>query len=441
MKLWLAVRIMPPPVYPAPFSCRHLPAVANGSSGYEVFMTNSPAPVPVLRLNQKEERRLKSGHLWVYSNEVDINKTPLRGLENGSQVVVETANGKALGTAIVSPEQLICARLISRDSTRFLDGSLIVHRLKVAQSTRELWYSNGCYRWVFGDSDGLPGLVIDRFGDVVVIQISSVAMENLRQAIVDAVNKVASPRCIVLKNDGKLREVEGLPEYVEVVQGELEDNCAALIENDTRFMAPVISGQKTGWFYDHRENRAVLNRLVKGKRVLDVFSYVGGWGVQAANHGASEVHCVDASAQALDWVEQNARLNGVEDKVHTWEGDAFEVLRQMKESGERFDVVVVDPPAFIPRRKDIKAGEQAYYRLNQMAMRLLSRDGLLVSASCSMHLGDSKLPDMIRSMGRELDRDVLIQHVGSQGADHPVIPAIPETRYLKAIFTRVLPTR
>ena len=396
---------------------------------------------PTLRLNPKAERRLKGGHLWVYSNEVDVAVTPLKGLVAGTEVVVEAAGGKALGVAVVSPEQLICARLFSRDAGAVLDQSLIVHRLQVAQSGRELWYPHQCYRWVYGDSDGLPGLVIDRFGGVVVIQISSVAMEERRQAIIDAVNKVAKPHCIVLKNDGKLRAVEGLPEYVEVVQGALEDDCAPLVENDTRFMAPVIHGQKTGWFYDHRENRAQLNRLVKGKRVLDVFSYVGGWGVQAANHGAAEVHCVDASAQALDWVEQNAALNGVAEKVQCWEGDAFAALRQLKDNGERFDVVVMDPPALIPKRKDIKAGEQAYHRLNSLAMRLLSKDGLLVAASCSMHLADDRLPDMLRIMGRELDREVLIQHVGSQGADHPVIPAIPETRYLKAVFARVLPTR
>src|SRR5690606_12319846 len=147
------------------------------------------------------------------------------------------------------------------------------------------------------------------------------------------------------------------------------------------------------------------------------------------------------SAQALDWVEQNAALNGVAENVQCWEGDAFAALRQLKDNGERFDVVVMDPPALIPKRKDIKAGEQAYHRLNSLAMRLLSKDGLLVAASCSMHLGEERLPDMLRIMGRELDRDVLIQHIGSQGADHPVVPAIPETRYLKAVFARVLPTR
>ena len=397
--------------------------------------------LPVLRLKAKTERRLKGGHLWVYSNEVDTQATPLKNLPSGAEVVVESAAGKALGVAVVSPEQLICARLISRNPQQRLDASLIVHRLQVAQSGRELWYPQQCYRWVYGDSDGLPGLVIDRFGDVVVVQISSVAMEQRRQDIIDALNKVARPQCIVLKNDGKLRAVEGLPEYVEVVQGVLQDDCAPLVENDTRFMAPVIHGQKTGWFYDHRENRAQLNRLVKGKRVLDVFSYIGGWGVQAAHHGAAEVHCVDASAQALDWVEQNAALNGVAEKIHCWEGDAFAALKQLRDQGERFDIVVVDPPAFIPRRKDIRAGEEAYKRINQIAMRLLNKDGLIVSGSCSMHLADDRLPDILRVLGRELDRDVLIQHVGSQGADHPVLPAIPETRYLKAVFARVLPTR
>lgn len=397
--------------------------------------------LPVLRLKAKAERRLKGGHLWVYSNEVDTAQTPLKSVSAGSEVIIETSAGKALGVAVASPEQLICARLFSRDASARLDGSQIVHRLKIALSSRELWYPHGCYRWVYGDSDGLPGLVIDRFGDVVVVQISSVAMELRRQDIADAINKVVKPECIVFKNDGKLRAVEGLPEYVEVIQGELEDDCAPLVENDTRFMAPVIHGQKTGWFYDHRENRAQLNRLVKGKRVLDVFSYIGGWGVQAANHGAAEVHCVDASGQALDWVEQNAALNGVEEKMHCWEGDAFTALKQLRDNGERFDVVVVDPPAFIPRRKDIKAGEQAYKRINQIAMRLLSKDGLIVSGSCSMHLAEDRLPDMLRVMGRELDREVMIQHVGSQGADHPVLPAIAETRYLKAVFARVLPTR
>merc|ERR1711879_528901 len=218
----------------------------------------------------------------------------------GGLTIVESAGGKILGTAILSPEQLICARLISRQPDQFLDVSLIVHRLKVALSSRNLWYPHDCYRWIYGDSDGLPGLVVDRFADVLVVQISNTAMELRKNDIIDALLKVAKPKVIVLKNNGKLRQMEGLSEYVEIVHGTLEDGCAPMVENDTRFMAPVIEGQKTGWFYDHRDNRARLNQLVAGKRVLDVFSYIGGWGIQAATHGASEVHCIDASAQALD---------------------------------------------------------------------------------------------------------------------------------------------
>lgn len=395
----------------------------------------------LLTLRPKSERRLRGGHLWVYSNEIDTEKTPLKGLSANAQAIIQTASGKALGVALISPEQLICARLFSRDARAIMDKSLMVHRLNIAQSLREAWYPNHCYRWVYGDSDGLPGVVIDRFGDVVVVQISSAAMEARKQDLLDAIEHVAKPTHIVFKNDGKQRAIERLPSYVEQVRGTLTDGCAPLIENDTHLLAPVLEGQKTGWFYDHRDNRAQLNKLVGNKRVLDVFSYVGGWGVQAAKHGASDVMCVDASAPALEWVHQNAALNQVGERVSTLEGDAFEAMRQLKAEGESFDVVIMDPPALIPRKKDIKAGLQAYHRLNKLALRLLNKDGLLVSASCSMHLSEDALQDHLRVLARELDRDLGIVYRGGQGADHPVLPAINETRYIKALFARALPTR
>lgn len=395
----------------------------------------------LLTLRPKSERRLRGGHLWVYSNEIDTEKTPLKGLSADTQAIIQTASGKALGVALISPEQLICARLFSRDARAIMDKSLMVHRLNIAQSLRDAWYPNHCYRWVYGDSDGLPGVVIDRFGDVVVVQISSAAMEARKQDLLDAIEHVAKPKHIVFKNDGKQRAIERLPSYVEQVRGTLTDGCAPLIENDTHLLAPVLEGQKTGWFYDHRDNRAQLNKLVGNKRVLDVFSYVGGWGVQAAKHGASEVMCVDASAPVLEWVHQNAALNDVGERVSTLEGDAFEAMRQLKAEGESFDVVIMDPPALIPRKKDIKAGLQAYHRLNKLALRLLNKDGLLVSASCSMHLSEDALQDHLRVLARELDRDLGIVYRGGQGADHPVLPAINETRYIKALFARALPTR
>lgn len=394
--------------------------------------------LPRLRLKAQEERRLREGHVWIYSNEVDIAATPLKAFEPGQQAVVEDSKGKALGIAIVNPNTLICARLVNRDVEHPLSTSLFVHRLQIALSLREAWYPEPYYRLVYGDSDGLPGLVVDRFGDYLVVQISTAGIEREKAGLIDALVKVLKPQGILFKNDGKMRQVEGLDSYVEVVYGEVPDRVT-LRENGVTFEALVRDGQKTGWFYDHRESRGRLKGLVTGKRVLDVFSYIGGWGVQAAVFGASEVHCIDGSEKALDQVMRNAALNGVEDKVQTLQGDAFEALTALKQEGQRFDVIVLDPPAFITRRKDHKAGLLAYRRANELAMRLLSRDGLLVTASCSMHLAREELVDIVRASSRHLDRQAQILHHGHQGADHPILPAIPETEYLKAVFARVLP--
>lgn len=392
-----------------------------------------------LKLNKGADKRIKQGHQWIYSNEINVKETPLKGLPAGEQVQIVSTSDKPLGTALVSPSALICARLISRDPSQYLTQSLLVHRLKIALSLRDKVFDKPFYRAVYGDSDALPGLVIDRFGDVFVVQISNAGMERLKEELVHALNKVAKPTHILFKNDGKLREVEGLDSYVEFAQGEPIDE-AEMEENGVKFLAPIVKGQKTGWFYDHRMGRARLAPYVKGKRVLDLYSYVGGWGVQAAAFGAESVTCVDSSALALDYVEKNAALNGVAERMTCLEGDVFEACRQLKAEGERFDVVIADPPAFIPRRKDQKAGEQAYQRLNQLAMRLLSKDGLLVSGSCSMHLASDTLLDVIRRTGRTLEKNTqLIERLG-QGPDHPILPAIPETDYLKAMFIRVLPT-
>ncbi len=404
------------------------------NQGVRAVMTQS-----MLKLKKGADKRLKQGHVWVYSNEVDIAATPLKSMAVGAQVLVQSASGKTLGTAMVSPNALICARLISRQDGQWLDKSLFVHRFKIAQSLRERCFDDQCYRLIFGDSDFLPGLVIDRFVDVFVVQISSAGMETLKADIVDALEQVFKPGTILFKNTGKMRQAEGLDSYNEFAKGKAEE--AILLENGVRFTAPVLEGQKTGWFYDHRMNRARLKPYVKDKRVLDLFSYVGGWGVQAAAFGAESVLCVDSSSLALDYVEKNAEQNEVADRVGTISGDVFDVCKQLKLENERFDVVIADPPAFIPRRKDVRAGVEAYQRLNQLAMRLLSKDGLLISASCSMHLEHSTHVDIVRKTARNLDRQVQIIEQGGQGPDHPVLPAVPETSYLKAIFARVLPTQ
>ena len=231
----------------------------------------------------------------------------------------------------------------------------------------------------------------------------------------------------ILKREGVDTAFGVVPEWV------------ALEENGVKFEAPVIEGQKTGWFFDHRMNRARLAPYVKGKRVLDLFSYIGGWGVQAAAFGATEVMCVDASGFALDGVERNAALNGLSEQVACIEGDVFAALKELKSAEERFDVVIADPPAFIKRKKDLKNGEAAYRRLNEAAMRLLNKDGILVSASCSMHLPEDDLQNILLTSARHLDRNIQLLERGAQGPDHPVHPAIVETRYIKSLTCRLLP--
>jgi len=398
-------------------------------------VTEALAP---LRLKKNEERRIRAGHVWVYSNEVDNGETPLKAFTPGQAVQIQAHNGKSLGNGYVNPASLICARLVSRDPAYVLDRSLIVHRLKVALSLRERLFDRPFYRLVYGESDQLPGLVIDRYGDVCVVQLTTAGMEAVREQVLEALDKVIHPKGVVLRGDSSIRKFEGLDSYSETL-GEVPE-YVTVEEAGLGFEVSLQQGQKTGWFYDQRMNRIRLRAYSKEQRVLDVFSYVGGWGLQAAAGGASEVFCVDASEQALDRVHASAEANGFGDTVASIQGDAFEVLAQLRADQERFDVVVLDPPAFIKRRKDSKAGEQAYHRINQLGMQVLKKDGILVSASCSHHLSEEQFQKVLLQSSRHLDRSLQILERGHQAPDHPLHPAIPETAYLKAMFCRVLPS-
>ncbi|MFL0797569.1 MAG: class I SAM-dependent rRNA methyltransferase [Cellvibrionaceae bacterium] len=391
--------------------------------------------LPVLYLKKNADRRLRRGHLWIYSNEVDTSRSPLVQFALGEQVLIASSAGKTLGVAFINPNNLICGRLVSR-TERPLNRKGLVKRLQSALSLRDALYSDNSYRLVFGDSDNLPGLVVDRFGDHCVVQIGSAGMESMKDDLMSALDEVLSPKGVLLKNNGTVRKLEDLPEYVEEGLGEVPE-FVPLVENGVSLEAPVWQGQKTGWFYDHRDNRQQLLSLVKGKRVLDVFSYAGAWSVQCLAAGASEVHAVDASGAALDWAQRNAEINHAGERLHTWGGNAADVLKAMLAEGERFDVVILDPPAFIKRRKDKKQGEKAYYQINQLGMRLVEQGGFLVSASCSMHLPKEDLREIVRSAARHVDREAQIIHSGGQGADHPILPAIPETDYLKSELVRV----
>ncbi|MBX3697786.1 MAG: class I SAM-dependent rRNA methyltransferase [Dokdonella sp.] len=395
--------------------------------------------LPALYLKRGEDTRLRAGHLWVFSNEVDVARSPLGGFEPGQACVIVDSRDKPIGVGYVNPNSLICARLVSRGIEHALDRSLLVHRLKVALALRERLYDEPWYRLVFGESDGLPGLTIDRFGDVLVAQTTTAGMERLKDAITEAALKVLKPRQLWWKNDASIRSMENLPEYADLGHGAAVDAPLIVREAGLEFECDPVGGQKTGWFYDQRGNRDHLRALVKGKRVLDMFSYLGGWGIRAAAFGASEVVCVDASQPAVDAIGRNARRNGFGDTVSAVRADAFDYLKALREQRERFDVVILDPPAFVKRKKDLAEGRVAYRRLNELGMQVLERDGILITCSCSYHMPRAALLDGVQQAARHLDRQAQLLVDLQQGPDHPVHPAIAETDYLKGFILRVLP--
>jgi len=390
-----------------------------------------------LYLKRREERRVRAGHPWVFSNEVDVERSPLGAFEPGELADLRTAGDRWLGLAYVNPRSLICARVMCRARDQELDRALLVGRLRQALSLRERLFDRPWYRLVFGEGDALPGLVADRYDDVVVLQLATAGMEARLDQVVAAVDEVLSPRTVVLRNDVHARSLEGLERYVRVAAGGSPDPVT-VEEEGARFEVSTCEGQKTGWFFDHRANRDRFARYASGLRVLDVFSYVGAFGVRAARAGAASVLCVDGSESALERVVANAALNESAERVTTLRGDAFEVLRDLHAGGERFDAVALDPPAFVRRKRDLEAGLEAYRRLNRLALALLTPGGVLMSASCSSHLSRDRFADTLRRAAARSGVDVQIVEEGHQAPDHPVHPAIPETSYLKAFFLRRL---
>ena len=391
--------------------------------------------LPSLILKKHAHRRLRAGHLWVFSNEVDTARTKLTAFAPGVAVEIREHGGGFLGRGDVNPNSLICARILSRDEHHPPDRAWLVQRLNLALALRARLYPRPFYRLAFGESDGLPGLVVDRYGEVLVAQITTAGMERMKDDIVAALVTALKPAGILWRNDVSIRELEGLSLYADTAYGTVPERII-VEEHGRKFEVALAGGQKTGWFFDQHDNRGRLARYVPGRRVLDVFSYVGAWGIQALAWGAREALCMDSSAGALALAEHNAALNGVHVGVH--KADAFDGLRALHAAGEKFDVVILDPPAFVKRKKDLAAGRDAYRRLNQLGMQLLAHDGLLISCSCSHHLPADELLAAIQSAARHVNREAQLLERGAQAADHPVHPAIPETAYLKAFFVRVL---
>ncbi len=388
--------------------------------------------MPKLRLARGEERRLKAGHLWIYRNEV----ADLDAIEPGALVHVQDHRGHVLGTAYANPESKIVARMMSRKALSALKPAWWRDRLGQALKWREWHFDSPHYRWVHGEGDKLPGLVIDRFGDDIVIQSHTAGIDAQMDAIVEAVRQLVGPRTIYLNNRAASRRHEGLTSEARVVYGEGDGKVAAR-ENGALLHCDALHGQKTGFFYDQRPNRVWVGRLCAGKQVLDLFSYVGAFAVQALAAGADSVTSVDASKQALDWAERNVAACQGRNRWHRVRSDVMPFLRDMQREGGRFEVVVCDPPAFVKSRDKRRSGLIGYQRLAAGCAPLVASGGLLCAASCSGLVGMEEFRKATLAGIRQAGRAAQVVYTGGAGADHPWLPTMPETRYLKFIAFRL----
>jgi 23S rRNA (cytosine1962-C5)-methyltransferase len=385
--------------------------------------------LPSVLLRAGEDRRVRAGHPWVFSNEI-LMDAETKALPPGSLVILRAPGGEALGLATFNPHSLIAARVLSSNPEASIDALFLGRRLAQAAALRDRLVGVPYYRLIHAEADGLPGVIVDRFGDALVVQVNTAGMELLTPVLLEALEAELSPKTIVLKNDSPVRPLEGLKRGTTVVKGDVAQPIE-LSENDARFVADLSGGQKTGWFYDQRDNRRFMAGLAKDASVLDVYSYSGGFGVLAAARGARSVICVDRSQPALDAAKASASLNGVDSKVSFEKGEAFEALEKL--AGKSFDIVICDPPAFVKSRKDIKIGAQGYRKLVRLAAPLVAKGGFFFAASCS-HLVDPPLfAEQMRRGLRDAGRTGRILRSSGAALDHPVHPGLPETAYLKAL--------
>jgi len=390
-----------------------------------------------LVLKKREDKRLRAGHLWIFSNEIDTKKTPLKDFDPGQCVNVYSDNNKYIATAYINPNTLITARVYSHKIDTGLDQAWFENQFSTCLSLREKIYQEPYYRFCFSEGDYVPGLIIDRYDKTWVLQINTAGMALKQNLIIDALKSIADVQQIILRNDSAARKLELLEMETSIIP-EKPIEPIVIKENNSSYLIDPIKGQKTGWFYDQRVNRSNMFKWVRDKTVLDVFSYTGSWSISAANAGAKSVIAIDASESALSFVNENAEINKVQDKIKTLCADAFNALQKLVDEKQQYDVIFVDPPAFIKRKKDLKQGQQAYLRINKLAMKLVKPGGILISSSCSYHMKQAELQNTLLMASRQLNRRLQLIEIGQQGPDHPIHPAITETAYLKCITCRVM---
>ncbi len=383
---------------------------------------------PTITIKPREGRKARLGSPWIFSNEI-VMDAAAKALPPGALVHVKHDDGQDAGTGYFNSKSLIAVRLLARENGAAIDATFFGGRIKRALALRDMIYAKPFYRLVHAEGDGLPGLTIDRFGDVVVVQITTAGMEALLTPLKMALETVLAPTSIILRNDTSARALEGLESYVRAEKGEM--GRIAVEENGARYFADLGQGQKTGWYYDQRDNRAFIAGLAKGKSVLDAYSYTGGFGILAAKIGASETVCLDSSAPALTLAEESAAANKV--SLSAVKADVFEELERLAAQKEVFDIVVADPPPFVKSKKDLEPGAKAYRKLARLAAAVTKPGGTLLLASCSHNIPTDRFAaECAAGIMRGGRKASLIRSAGAS-PDHPVHPMLPESAYLKSL--------
>ncbi len=377
-----------------------------------------------IRLKKKEERRVLRGHPWVFSNE--IQEIPA-DLSPGEIVDVLDFSGRFVGRGAINPHTLITVRILTRKREE-IDAAFLLQRITTARDLRTRLGFGESFRAVYSEGDGLPGLIVDKYSDILVVQTLTAGMERLLDTLIMVLREVYSPRAIVMRNDTVSREIEGLAREKRVVFG-TDPGAVIMEESGIQYRVDVLEGQKTGFFFDQRENRLALKELVKGRRTLDCFCYAGAWALNAARFGASEIIGIDSSEKAVNLARENAALNNV--SVRFIVGDVFEELRAFEKKGARFGCIILDPPAFVKSRTKVREGLKGYKEINLRAMKMLEPGGLLISCSCSHHVDVELFKEMLIDAAYSADRSVRLLEMRSQARDHPVVLAARETQYLK----------
>ncbi len=389
-----------------------------------------------IRLKPRHDTRVAQGHPWVFSNEIDGD---IKQIPPGGTVDVLDAKGKFLGRGYGNPNSLITVRIVSRRRKEDIDSPwFYADRIREAAALREaIWPGRTSCRLVFSEGDGLPGLVIDRYGDALAVQITTLGMEVRKDALRTAIETVLAPSCAVLRNDAAVRGLEGLPQVRETWWGEVPESVV-IDELGVRFAVPLLGGQKTGHFFDQAENKRWAAPLCRGRTVLDVYANTGGWALHALAAGATHATTVDSDAGNRERTLHNATLNGVADRITAIAAEGKDTLGKLVAAGERFGAVVLDPPAFAKQRKAAAAALKGYREINGLGLMLVDHGGFLFTSSCSYHVHEDRLLEEIASAARDAGRTLRLVRRGEQAADHPVAPRVPETRYLKSFAFQVL---